>query len=142
MTFYLNTGLRIMVQGIKGNSFQWPDLLVLFAVLAASVSIGIYSALSGQKQRTTSEYLLANRSLKWLPVGLSILVTFQSAVLYLGVPAEIYVYGTSYILFHVAMATAVVIVATVFVPLLYPLHLTSTFEVIRMHFIIFNTFNQ
>lgn len=42
------------------------------------------------------EYLMAGRNLKILPVALSILVSFVSAVGILGGPAEMYAYGTQY----------------------------------------------
>ena len=67
--------------------------------------------------------------MNWLPVGLSIMVTFTSAVLYVGVPAEVYIYGVSFVLFGFGIFMSMVITVLLFVPLLYPLKLTSTYEV-------------
>ena len=74
-------------------------------------------------------FLLANRNQQCIPVGLSILVTFQSAILFLGVPAEIYTQGTSFLLFQFGMAAAVLLSAFLIVPLLHPLRLTSVYKV-------------
>ena len=49
------------------------DYVVLAVVLCISMSIGLYHAFCGGKQRTTNEYLMANRKLKVLNFILSIL---------------------------------------------------------------------
>ena len=39
------------------------DYVIFIAVLVFSVGIGLYYAFTGGKQRTTKEYLMANRKL-------------------------------------------------------------------------------
>ena len=51
---------------------------------------GFYHALSGGKQKTPTEYFMANHKLRTIPVALSILVSFVSGVVVLGTPAEMY----------------------------------------------------
>ncbi|XP_052769254.1 sodium-coupled monocarboxylate transporter 1-like isoform X2 [Mya arenaria] len=63
-----------------------------------------------------------------LPVALSLVVTFQSAISVLGVPMEHYIYDTMTNYMFVAIMIANAIQALVLVPLLYPLRLTSTYE--------------
>ena len=111
------------------SRIHWLDYLVFSAVLVISAGIGIFNGCFGNKQQTVAEYLLGGRRMRWLPVGLSIIVTFQSAIMYLGIPAEIYTHGLSFILYPVGKALSVVIVTMLFVPLLYPLKLTSVYEV-------------
>ena len=111
------------------SNFHWLDFVVFASILVISATIGIVHACLARKTASTADYLLGNRQLKWVPVGLSILVTFQSAILYIGIPAEIYTRGTSYFLFHFGMAASVIICAVLFVPLLFPLKLTSAYEV-------------
>ena len=65
-----------MADGYDG--FQWYDWLIFAVTLAISMSIGIYYALTGGKQKTTREYLLANRSMGTFPVALSIYVSHIS----------------------------------------------------------------
>ena len=119
----------LLKMGAPKSNIHWLDYFVFFAILAISAGIGIFHGCFGNKQKTAADYLLGGRKMRWLPVGLSILVTFQSAILLLGIPAEIYTQGTSFILFIIGMALSVVICAVLFVPLLFPLQLTSVYEV-------------
>ena len=52
---------------------------------------GLYYGLIGSKQaKTTDEFLVGKRDNSILPVAVSILSSFLSAILILGTPAEIY----------------------------------------------------
>jgi sodium-dependent multivitamin transporter 6 len=93
------------------------------------MGIGLYYALSGGRQRTTQEFLLADRSMSCLPVSLSLIATFQSAVAIVGVPAEIYTHGTQYWFIGCAYILGLFIPAHIFIPVFYRLHLTSAYQV-------------
>ena len=56
-------------------------------------------------------------------------VSFMSAILILGTPAEMYTAGTELFVHLGGVVLAIIIAALVFVPLLYPLKMTSSFEV-------------
>ena len=43
------------------DSFQWYDYVIFTVTLLISLSIGVYYAVSGGKQRTTQEFLMADR---------------------------------------------------------------------------------
>ena len=43
---------------------HWADYLIFVLVLLISVIIGIYHAATGGRQRTTEEFIMANRQLK------------------------------------------------------------------------------
>lgn len=109
--------------------FTVADYVIFALLLAASVVIGLYHALSGGRQRTTQEFLMADRSMKCLPVSLSLIASFQSAVAVIGVPAEIYTHGTQYWFIGCAYALGLFIPACVFIPVLYRLHLSSAYQV-------------
>ena len=53
--------------------FQWQDYLVVSVVLLISAAIGFYYAFTGGRQKTTNEYLFADRSVHWLAVSCSLL---------------------------------------------------------------------
>lgn len=108
--------------------FHIADYMVMAAFLLISLGIGVYYGLI-QKQRTTEEYLLGNRQMQLFPVALSILVTYQSAISVIGVPAEVYLYDTMFLHIYLGIAVATVIQYFMIVPLVYPLRLTSTYEV-------------
>src|SRR5688572_32749073 len=109
---------------------SWPDYLILVAFLVISVGIGVYHSLTGGRQKTTSEFIMANRSLKVLPTALSLLVSFQSAILILGMTAEMYSYGSLFIvLMSISFILAIILTMQVAIPWLYPLKLVSVNEV-------------
>ncbi|XP_026518947.1 sodium-dependent multivitamin transporter-like, partial [Terrapene carolina triunguis] len=115
-------------------AFTVADYTVFVLLLVLSSAIGLYYALSGGRQRTVQEFLLANRSMSFLPVALSLLATFQSAVAILGVPAEIYRFGTEYWFLGCCYILGLLIPAHVFIPVFYRLHLTSTYEYLELRF--------
>ncbi|KAL1783106.1 sodium-dependent multivitamin transporter [Sigmodon hispidus] len=69
-----------------------------------------------------------------LPVALSLLATFQSAVAILGAPAEIYRYGTQYWFLGCSYFLGLLIPAHIFIPVFYRLHLTSAYEYLELRF--------
>ena len=73
-----------------------------------------------------------------IPVGLSMLMSFMSAIMILGSTAEMYTKGTQWFMIGPGICLAVVICACLFVPLLYPLQLTSIFEVFITDFAYFS----
>jgi len=112
------------------SHLHWADYLVLVVFLAISLGIGVYHSLTGGRQKTVAEFIMANRRLKVIPTTISLLVTFQSAITLLGGPAEVYSYGIQYIIFSsVAIAPSIFIAERLIVPWLYPLKLVSVYEV-------------
>lgn len=116
--------------------FTVVDFVIFGVLLAASLGIGLYHALSGGRQRTTQEFLMADRSMKCLPVSLSLIASFQSAVAIIGVPAEIYTHGTQYWFIGCAYILGLLIPAHVFIPVLYRLRLSSAYQVRGSSFIV------
>ena len=109
--------------------FSSVDYAVFTIMLFISVAIGVYYALTGGKQKTTAEFLLANRKMMAVPVGLSLLASFMSAITILGVPAEIYTFGTQYWMIIASYVILFPVVALVFVPVFRAVDITSVYEV-------------
>ncbi|XP_029452124.1 sodium-dependent multivitamin transporter isoform X2 [Rhinatrema bivittatum] len=114
--------------------FTTTDYIIFVFLLLLSSGIGLFHAFTGGKQRTTQEFLLADRSMSFLPVALSLLATFQSAVAILGVPSEIYRFGTEYWFLGCSYILGLVIPAHIFIPVFYRLKLTSTYEYLELRF--------
>ncbi|XP_048728576.2 sodium-coupled monocarboxylate transporter 1-like [Ostrea edulis] len=112
----------------------YVDYIVFGASLLISLAVGVYYSRSGGKQRSVEEYLMGNRRITCLPIALSLLVTFQSGISLLGLPVEIYYYGTQIYLGIVGMVIGYTIVAAFIVPVLYPLQITSVYEYLEMRF--------
>lgn len=114
--------------------FTAADYTIFALLLGASLAIGLYYALSGGRQRTTQEFLLADRSMGCVPVSLSLIASFQSAVAIIGVPAEIYTHGTQYWFIGCAYILGLLVPAHVFIPVLYRLKLSSAYQYLELRF--------
>ena len=75
--------------GTPKHSFHIADYSIFAVTIIVSLGIGLYYALSGGKQRTTSEYLVGNRRMTIVPVAISLMVSFESSIMMLGTPAEV-----------------------------------------------------
>ncbi|OWF49523.1 Sodium-coupled monocarboxylate transporter 1 [Mizuhopecten yessoensis] len=116
------------------ETLHYVEFLIFGVTLLISISIGIYFAKSGGKQKTLEEYLVGNRKISFCPVAISLLVTFQSGISLLGLPVEIYQYGTQIYLGIIGLVTGYILVAVLFVPVLHPLQLTSVYEYLELRF--------
>ena len=109
--------------------FGRVDFAVFGIMLFLSTAIGIYHALTEGKRRTTKEFLFANRGMIAIPVTLSLIASFMSAITILGVPAEIYIYGTQCWLIIASYVILFPSVALVFVPVFRAVDTSSSYEV-------------
>ncbi|XP_065112191.2 solute carrier family 5 member 6a [Paramisgurnus dabryanus] len=114
--------------------FGTVDYVIFVVLLVASAGIGLYYAFSGGRQRTTQEFLLADRNMRCLPVSLSLLATFQSAVAILGAPSEIYTHGTQYWFLGCSYFLGLLIPAHIFIPVFYRLRVSSAYEYLELRF--------
>ncbi|XP_067312186.1 solute carrier family 5 member 6 isoform X1 [Pseudorasbora parva] len=114
--------------------FTIIDYVIFALLLVASMSIGLYYAFTGGRQSTTQEFLFADRSMKCLPLSLSLMATFQSAVAVIGTPAEVYTNGTQYWFIGCSYILGLLIPAHIFIPVFYRLHLTSVYQYLELRF--------
>ena len=124
-------------------SLHVVDYIVMIVFVVISFTIGIYFGVF-EKQDTTEQYLLGGRKLHLIPVGLSLLVTYESAASVLGIPAEIYLYHTMFTYSAVGVILGTIVQGVFIVPFVHPLKLTSAYEVsirlARDHFKLFPIF--
>ncbi|KAK7090456.1 hypothetical protein V1264_010250 [Littorina saxatilis] len=114
--------------------FHIADYAVFGVTILISISIGIYYAFAGDRQRTTAEYLVGGRAMKFLPVAISLMVSFESSIMMLGLPAEAYVYGIQWWISTVGFLVSQVASVFIVVPLLHPLKITSAYEYLQFRF--------
>lgn len=117
-----------------GSTFTVWDYLVFSITLAISAAIGIYYACTGGKQRTTAEYLLADRRMPAFPVALSIFATFIAAGTSLGTPAEIYMQGTMYWMTVWGAMLTPIFGAVIFGPFFHRMKILSAFEYLEIRY--------
>uniref|UniRef100_A0A5F8H0B1 Sodium-dependent multivitamin transporter n=1 Tax=Monodelphis domestica TaxID=13616 RepID=A0A5F8H0B1_MONDO len=103
--------------------FTLVDYGVCILLLVLSLAIGLYYARRGRGQNTVRQFLLANRSMGSLPVALSLLATFQSAV------AVLESLGRSTVL-----APSLLVPAHIFIPIFYRLNISSAYEYLELRF--------
>lgn len=122
---------------MANDRFSVVDYVVFSIMLLISALIGIwYGCGPGGKQKTTAEYLLANRKMRQFPVAISLLVSYLSAITLLGVPSEIYTYGAQYYVLIVSYFIICGTVAVVFVPMFRRVNITCANEVSLSSFIL------
>lgn len=114
---------------MKVQNFGVADYIVFVLTIIVSLAIGIYYALSGGRQKTTSEFLVGNRKMSFLPVAISLVVSFESSIMMLGTPAEIYQNGIQWFWADIGFFCANMFSVHLMVPLLHPLRITSANEV-------------
>uniref|UniRef100_A0A671N2H1 Sodium-dependent multivitamin transporter n=1 Tax=Sinocyclocheilus anshuiensis TaxID=1608454 RepID=A0A671N2H1_9TELE len=114
--------------------FTIIDYVIFALLLVASMAIGLYYAFTGGRQSTTQEFMYADRSMKCLPLSLSLMATFQSAVAIIGTPAEVYANGTQYWFIGCCYILGLLIPAHIFIPMFYRLHLTSVYQYLELRF--------
>ena len=109
--------------------FTVPDYIVFSLMLGISCGIGIFHALTGGKQKTTLEFLMANRNMNPFPVGMSLVASFISAITFLGTPADNYKYGIGYWLYAFGYILVGLACWRFYIPIFYRMKLTSANEV-------------
>ena len=114
--------------GVK-KTFHAADYVVFACTLGISVAIGIFYAIKDRKKNTTDDYLLAGRSMHPLPVAMSLLSSFISAITILGTPSEVYVNNTMYWWISVGFIITAIGAGHIFIPIFYKLGITSIFQV-------------
>ena len=118
------------------TTLHWQDYVILALFLVVSLSIGFYHSVTGGRQRTTQEFISANRKLGILPTAISLFVSFISAITILGSPVEMYQYGIQYLFWTpVSFGLAILLAERLVLPWIYPLKLVSINDVrIKMAF--------
>ncbi|CAF1234481.1 unnamed protein product [Rotaria sp. Silwood1] len=110
------------------------DYIVLVILLASSAVIGLIFGVFKSKKNSAKEFLLADGTMGIFPTALSILVSFVSAIGLLGVPTEIYVYGTMYGYQVISGILASTITALIFMPKFRKMKFTSIYEYLEIRF--------
>ncbi|CAH1113731.1 unnamed protein product [Psylliodes chrysocephalus] len=118
---------------MKPQFGSW-DYVVIAIVLAISSAIGIYYRFTGGKQKTTKEYLLADKNMSVGPVAFSLMASFMSAITLLGVSSENYTYGVQFIVINLSYGLFTPVAAYLYLPVFFKLQATSAYEYLELRF--------
>ncbi|RZC34409.1 SSF domain containing protein [Asbolus verrucosus] len=114
--------------------FGWLDYTIFFMMFGFSALIGIYFGCFGTKQSTTAEYLLGSRAMGVFPIAMSLTASHLSGITLLGVPSEMYMYGTQYWACMFTSIIVSIIIIYVYLPVFYTLQLNSSYEYLKLRF--------
>ena len=112
------------------NKFGILNYVVFIAMLLVSALIGVFYWWKGQKN--TDEFLLASRSMSTLPMTLSLVASFMSAITLLGVPAEVYTAGTQFAVSVLVYPLVMAIVIHFYLPVYDQLRLTTSYQYLQL----------
>jgi solute:Na+ symporter, SSS family len=107
------------------------DWIILAVTLTGIIAYGLY------KSRTTHNldgYLLANRSMPWGLVLLSIMGTQASAITFLSAPGQAYTDGMRFVQYYFGLPIAMVIICIFFVPIFSRLKVYTAYEYLENRF--------
>lgn len=77
---------------------------------------------------------MAERSMMSIPIAISVLASYLSAITILGVPSEVYIYGVQYWMVIWCYFITIPVTALVYLPVFHGLGVTSAYEVSIMWF--------
>ncbi|GFS55699.1 putative sodium-dependent multivitamin transporter [Trichonephila inaurata madagascariensis] len=110
------------------------DYVVIILTMVISVAVGFYFRFTGTRQKTTSDFLMAGRSMGRFPVIFSLVVTKLSAIAIIGEPADIYLYGTQRCIGFVFIFIGCAVTAYVFLPVYFAVGASTIYEYLERRF--------
>ena len=113
-------------------TFAALDYFLFVAVLFISALIGIYYLLKEKwapKDATADDLLMGGREMHLFPVAMSLVASYMSAITVLGVPTEMYVFGTQYWLVAFSGLLTFPVTCQIFLPFFHNLQLSSAYQV-------------
>ena len=110
------------------RTFDW---IVLGVSLLAIVIYGVYK---GRGSKNLRGYLLADKSMKWYTIALSIMATQASAVTFTSTPGQAYIDGMRFVQFYLGLPIAMVILSVTAVPIYHKLNVYTAYEYLEHRF--------
>lgn len=110
------------------SSIDW--IVTLFTL----VSIIVYGIWKSRKTKTLETYLLADRSLPWYHVTLSVMATQASAITFLSAPGQAYSDGMRFIQFYFGLPLATIILCAAFVPIFHQMKVFTAYQYLEERF--------
>jgi len=110
---------------------SYLDWIVLALSLTFIVGYGIYRS---RENKNINDYLLADRSLPWYHVTLSLMATQASAITFLSAPGQAYTDGMRFVQFYFGLPFAMIVLCITFVPKFHKLNVFTAYEYLEGRF--------
>ena len=107
------------------------DWFVMFGTLAGIISYGWWR---GRINKTTTDYLLAGKSMPWYAMALSIMATQASAITFISTTGQAYVDGMRFVQFYFGLPLAMVILSATAVPIFHRANVYTAYEYLEQRF--------
>jgi SSS family solute:Na+ symporter len=107
------------------------DWIVLVVTLTGIIFYGLYRS---RVSHNLDGYLLANRSLPWGLVLLSIMGTQASAITFISAPGQAYTDGMRFVQYYFGLPIAMVVICIAFVPIFSRLKVYTAYEYLENRF--------
>lgn len=107
------------------------DWGVMVLALSGIILYGLWRA---RGTNTVSGYLLADRSMPWYAMALSIMATQASAITFISTTGQAYADGMRFVQFYFGLPLAMVIVSAVFVPRFRNANVYTAYEYLEKRF--------
>src|SRR5512145_1903945 len=109
---------------------SWIDGTVVIGYLAVTAVLGLAFA----RQSSSTEFLLANRGMGWLPVGLSVMATLFSANSFLMIPGETFRFNMMICACMIGLLGTMPIVMRWFIPIYVRSGCFTAYELLEKRF--------
>ena len=106
-----------------------------WAIVAGYIAWLVFDGVKRTRlERTTQSYFLANRSLPWWAVGLSVMATQLSAITLVGTTGQGYTDGLRFVQFYFGLPLAMIILSVTVVPFFYRARVYTAYEYLEQRF--------
>ncbi len=106
-----------------------------WAVVAAYIAWLVWDGVKRTHlERTTESYFLANRSMPWWAIGLSVMATQLSAITLVGTTGQGYSDGMRFVQFYYGLPLAMIILCVTLVPFFYRAKVYTAYEYLERRF--------
>lgn len=115
--------------------FKGIDYGLFVLLLIMSCAIGLYYGFfAKRKQNTTEQYMLGGKKMNIFAVSASLVASHVSATTILGVPADIYAYGTQYWMIVIPVTCVAVALLNIYLPVYHDMQVSSSFQYLEKRY--------
>lgn len=115
--------------------FKAMDYALFSLLIVLSCVIGLYYGFfAKRKQNTTEQYMLGGKKMNIFAVSASLVASHVSATTLIGVPADIYAYGTQYWMIIIPVTCVAVALLNIYLPVYHDLQVVSSFQYLEKRY--------
>ncbi|KAF5286284.1 hypothetical protein FQR65_LT12724 [Abscondita terminalis] len=114
--------------------FSWIDYGIFGSMLSGSVVMGVYFACTRKERDTVDDYFQGGKTMKVLPIGLSLIASEIGINTLLAAPVEIYRFGANYVWLIASTMIECFIGYHLFLKVFFKLQISSVYEYLHLRF--------